>query len=187
MALEQNTIVVTGALEAFGRASEAELAAAFALCRERAFWIALDIVRDREEAADLVHEAYLSAQRTLPRFRGECSLRSYLLRLVVNLALKVTRARRVRERLRHLLLPWAEQREPRSPEALASGAEQSRALRAALERLPGQQRAAFLLRHGHELPIAEVAEVLAVSEGTVKTHLARAVERLRRELEEVRG
>lgn len=186
MALEQNTIVVTGALEAFGPPSEAELAAAFALCRDRAFWIALDIVRDREEAADLVHEAFLRAQHSLPRFRGECSLRSYLLRLVVNLALKVTRARRVRERLRHLLLPWME-REPRSPEALASGAEQSRALRAALERLPGQQRAAFLLRHGHDLPLAEVAEVLAVSEGTVKTHLARAVERLRRELEEVRG
>jgi RNA polymerase sigma-70 factor (ECF subfamily) len=177
-------VAIVDAVERLGP-NAAELGLALEACRQRAHWVALDIVHDSEEAADLVHEAYLRAERSLPRFRGECSLRSYLLRLVVNLSLKAARRRRVRERLRHLLIPWAE-REPRTPEALVSSAERGRALQAALERLPGKQRAAFLLRHAHDLPLAEVAEVLEISPGTVKTHLARAVERLRRELEEVR-
>jgi len=159
-----------------------ELVAVFTASRERAYWIALDIARDSEEAADIVAEALVRAQQGLPRFRGDCSLRTYFLRVVVNLALKFVRRRRVRERLRHLLL--GEERDPTTPEELASCGEQSRALARALDELPAQQRAAFLLRHAHDLHVAEVAAVLQLSEGTVKTHLSRAVQRLRRVLGE---
>jgi RNA polymerase sigma-70 factor (ECF subfamily) len=159
-----------------------ELVAVFTSSRERAYWIALDITRDPDEAADIVAEALVRAQRGLPRFRGDCSLRTYLLRVVVNLALKGVRRRRVRERLRHLLL--GEEHDARTPEHLASCGEQSRALARALDELPARQRAAFVLRHAHELHVAEVAAVLQLSEGTVKTHLSRAVQRLRRALRE---
>jgi RNA polymerase sigma factor (sigma-70 family) len=174
---------LTEMAEAAPGAQEAELVAAFAGCRQRAQWIALDIVGEPEEAADLVHEAFLRVKRALPRFRGECTLRTYLLRVVVNLALKAVRRRAVRERLRHLL-PFG--RAVATPEHLASCAEEGRRLAAAMAQLPGQQRAAFVLRHAHDLPLREVAQVLHVSEATAKTHLLRAVQRLRRALEEER-
>lgn len=52
----------------------------------------------------------------------------------------------------------------------------------ALNKLTPQERSAFVLRHYHDLPIREVAETMAIAEGTVKAYLFRAVQRLRKEL-----
>jgi RNA polymerase sigma-70 factor (ECF subfamily) len=48
-----------------------------------------------------------------------------------------------------------------------------------LERLPSKQRAALVLRYGQELSVGEIAELLGVGQGTVKTHLVRGLKRLR--------
>jgi RNA polymerase sigma-70 factor (ECF subfamily) len=162
-----------------GAATADDLAACFAGCRDRCHAVALQITGDVEEAADLVQEAFLRASRKLGGFRGQSSLETWLLRIVVNLALKALRRRRVRQRLRHLVpLP-----QPRpAADWLLDCDRQSRRLARAMDRLPARQRAAFVLRHAHDLPVAEVARLMDVSVGTVKTHLLRAAERLRREL-----
>ena len=66
-------------------------------------------------------------------------------------------------------------------EALAEAGEHARTV-AALHRLPTMQRAALLLRYGQDLPVAEVAALLGVGAGTVKTHLVRGLTRLRAEV-----
>lgn len=162
-----------------GTLSPAELAAIFDGCRDKAYQIALHITSDPEEAADLVQEAYLRARRGLGRFRGEASVETWLLRIVVNLSLKIVRRRRLRQRLRHLVpLP----RSRPNPDWLLQRSDELRRLDAAMEQLPARQRAAFVLRYAHELSMAEVAELLDLAVPTVKTHLRRAVERLRREM-----
>jgi RNA polymerase sigma-70 factor (ECF subfamily) len=184
--MEQDVIVNQVPEAGLDQAQDEDLSDLFAACRARAYWIALDILRDPEEAADVVQDAILRLERSRPRFRGECSLSTYLYRIVLNLSFKTLRRRLVRLRLRHLL-PGGAGRDPHpTPEHLASCAEQTRRLLASLEELPPRQRAAFLLRHSHGLPVAEVAAVLQISEGTVKTHLVRAMERLRRALREDR-
>lgn len=164
------------------RASAKDLAALFQGCRGRAHSVALQITGDPEEAADVVQEAFLRAGRGLHRFRGEGTLEAWVLRIVVNLALKSLRRQRLRRRVGPLLssLGWG----GRQPAAdwLAGCAEELRQLADALDRLPPRQRAVFVLRHGHDLSVAEVAGLLGLSVPTVKTHLLRAVERLRREM-----
>lgn len=156
-----------------------ELEAVYLRCSGRARAIAARITGDPAEAADLVQEAYLRAQRQLGSFREEASLERWLLRIVVNLALKHERWRSVRRRLRGLIpLPSAQ---PTAEEELAT-ADRRQQLEVALQALPGKQRAAFVLRHVEELTIAEVATLLEISESTVKTHLVRATEKLRRTL-----
>lgn len=157
-----------------------ELDQAYQACRDRGFAMALQITGDAEEAADLVQEAYLRARRGLGGYRKECALRSWLLRIVVNLALKHVRRQQVRRRLRYLVPSWPKPRRP--ADWLVGGGEQLRQLAGALDKLPGKQRAAFVLRHAHGLPVAEVAGLMDLSPSTVKTHLLRATERLRREL-----
>ncbi len=157
-----------------------DLAEVHEACRDRGFAMALHITGDAEEAADVVQEAYLRARRGLDAYRGECPLRSWLLRIVVNLSLKQVRRRQVRRRLRYLVPIWPEPR--RQADWLVGCGEQLRQLAGALEQLPGKQRAAFVLRHAHGLDVAEVARLMDVSASTVKTHLLRATERLRKEL-----
>ena len=173
---------ILGDLDSARAATPHDLAAAHEACRDRGHAMALQITGDAEEAADLVQEAYLRARRGLDSYRGDCPLESWLLRVVVNLSLKHVRRLQVRRRLRYLVPIWPEPRRP--ADWLVGCDEQLRRLAGALERLPGKQRAAFVLRHAHGLPVAEVARLMDVSASTVKTHLLRATERLRKQVKE---
>jgi RNA polymerase sigma-70 factor (ECF subfamily) len=157
-----------------------ELARAFERCRNRGHAIAVQITGDPEDAADLVQQAFLQAQRGIGSFRAEGTLEAWILRIVVNLSLKLLRRRKVRQALRHLI-PVGEP--PASVEWLVGCREELRWLGRALERLPARQRAAFVLRHAQGLSVIEVAGLMELSVPTVKTHLMRATERLRRELQ----
>lgn len=159
--------------------STAKLEETYLHHRDKAYAIALQIIGDGDEAADLVQEAYLKAQKKLRSFRGEASIQTWFLRIVVNLALKGVRRRQVRRRLRYFITQPPTQP---TPEWLAGSNEQLRLLGRSLEALPGQQRAAFVLRHAHDMTMAEVAQLMQVSIPTAKTHLRRATDRLRREV-----
>ncbi|MCC6749445.1 MAG: sigma-70 family RNA polymerase sigma factor [Deltaproteobacteria bacterium] len=164
----------------------AELEATFAAWAQRAYWIALDISGEPEEARDAVQDAWVLARSSLPRFRHDAAMHTWLLRIVVNRALKALRRRRIRVRLSHLLPGVVAPPVSTSPgpEELLQMAEQAARVRTALAGLAAQQRAAFVLRHVHGLSVPEVAQTLGVSPGTTKTHLLRAVKRLRSTLEE---
>jgi RNA polymerase sigma-70 factor (ECF subfamily) len=154
--------------------------------------LAYRLVGNREEAEDIAQEAFLKLHRSLERFRGECSLASWLYRIVSRLAIDHLR----REKLRRKLFFLRSSEEDPDPLDLAadSGAssmdilqakETGRRLSAALERLSVRQRAVFVLRHHEGLPLKEIAAVLQLEEGTVKAHLHRAVRSLRVELKDL--
>lgn len=158
-----------------------DLIRAFEGHRDRAYAVALHITGDAEEAADLLQEAFLRAKKTLGSFRGDSALHTWLMRIVVNLSLKHVRRQEIRRRLRYLV---PSPPRPPSAEWLVGSSERTQRLAAALQRLPARQRAAFVLRHVHDLSTNQVAQVMSVSVPTVKTHLLRATERLRREMKE---
>jgi len=130
------------------------------------------------DAEEAVQEALLKAWAALPGFRDGAPFRPWLLAIVANEARSRTRAEQRRDGWTRRL---ARERPPQEhgPEDAALAAERRAALRVALEALPARDREALGLRYAAGLSEQEMAGVLAVRPGTVKSRLSRALERLR--------
>ena len=151
------------------------------------FNLALRMSGDREEAADLSQEIFLRVYRHVGRFRGRSSLKTWIYRVALNCC----RSRLSRRRLPVLSSPDMASdvleriRDRRAgPERVAIGRDRARHLFEALLRLPRVFREAVVLRDVEELAYDEIAAVLGVRLGTVRSRIARGRDRLRQALEE---
>ncbi|MGW6459695.1 RNA polymerase sigma factor SigM [Streptomyces sp. NPDC055078] len=157
--------------------------------RDRLWAVALRTLGDREEAADAVQDALVSAFRAAHTFRGQSAVTTWLHRITVNACLDRARKAASRktspvddtERLEQLLEPHE------SAEAPAERRDLHRELLAALAKLPADQRAALVLVDMQGYPVAEAARVLDVPTGTVKSRCARGRARLLPMLTHLRG
>jgi RNA polymerase sigma-70 factor (ECF subfamily) len=147
--------------------------------RDRLWAVALRTIGDREEAADAVQDALLSAHRGAARFRGDSAVTTWLHRIVVNACLD-----RIRRRQAHPTVPLPDgtrsEDGPGGPEPAAPVHDHDTALvvRAALAALPVEQRAALVLVDVQGYPVIEAAEILGVAEGTIKSRCARGRARM---------
>lgn len=143
--------------------------------------LALRMLSDREEALDLVQEAFLRAARSPGRVpRDEDGARKWLVRIAVNLCRDRHRRRAVRRRFRESHRAEATPPE-RSPESTPEDEVVARrAVHDALAALDPRRRAVVVLHELEERSTAEVAELLGIAVVTVRWHLSRA----RRELAE---
>ncbi|MGW8570520.1 RNA polymerase sigma factor SigM [Streptomyces niveus] len=148
--------------------------------RDRLWAVALRTLGDREEAADAVQDALVSAFRAAHTFRGQSAVTTWLHRITVNACLDRARKAASRktspvddtERLEQLLEPYE------SAEAPAQRQDLHRQLLVALAKLPADQRAALVLVDMQGYPVAEAAQVLDVPVGTIKSRCARGRARL---------
>lgn len=158
--------------------------------------LAYRLVGQRDEAEDIAQEAFLRLYRALPTFRGESSVATWLYRTVSNLAIDHLRREQLRRKiffLRRGATDDEDEVDPvdtvpdpaASPRDLLLAKEAGRRLSRALDKLSPRQRAVFVLRHQEELPLKDIARVLELEEGTVKSHLHRAVSVLRKELQDL--
>ncbi len=162
----------------------------------RALVLAELTTRDRDEALDLVQESMLRfVRRYATRPPGEWAPLFH--RVLTHQLIDWTRRQRVRAAVRAVFggdrrlteeTPEDSVATLRSseggPEQAAESAELSRHLLAALAALPLRQRQVFLLRVWEGLPVEATARALAIGEGSVKTHLSRALARLREQLDD---
>ena len=153
------------------------------------FRLARGIVRDDDEARDVVQAAYVRAFYHLDQFRGPDNFKAWLARIATNEALgRVRRApANVEAEQQHVLaLPDLVTAEP---ERAAAGRDVLRILQEAIDRLPEEFRQVFMLRGVEQLSIAETAELLDIKPATVKTRFHRArrllQELLQRKLDDV--
>lgn len=157
--------------------------------REAAFHTALRITGRREDALDVVQDAFIKAFESLTRFQQDASFRTWLLRIATNRALDLMRARRVRLAA---TLGGDEEHggiDPPAPDShdaeggrLARG-ELAARLQLAVDALPPDQRAVFSLYATGEVTYGEIAEIVGVPIGTVMSRLFHA----RRKLKELLG
>ncbi|MET8687561.1 RNA polymerase sigma factor SigM [Streptomyces sp. NPDC004732] len=148
--------------------------------RDRLWAVALRTLGDREEAADAVQDALVSAYRAAHTFRGQSAVTTWLHRITVNACLDRARKAASRktspiddtERLEQLLEP------EESAAAPVERGDLHRELVEALGTLPHDQRAALVLVDMQGYPVAEAARVLDVPTGTVKSRCARGRARL---------
>jgi RNA polymerase sigma-70 factor (ECF subfamily) len=155
--------------------------------------LAWRLVGNREEAEDLAQEAFLRLHRSLPEFRGESRISTWLYRTTTRLAIDHLR----RERIKRKLFFFRPDDETPDPTDLARDTrndpgrdlvnrEAMKSLRRSLGKLSSRQQVIFTLRHYEGLSLKEIAEHLDLEIGTVKAHLHRAVTQMRRDLAEYR-
>jgi RNA polymerase sigma-70 factor (ECF subfamily) len=148
--------------------------------RREIYGVARRILGSHEDADEAAQEAFLRAWRALDRFRGEAALRTWLIRIVLNVSRTMLTKRRESRSLE----------EAGGISAAGPGAEErlgcdelSRRVREAVTRLPPRQREVVLLKVFSGLTYHEVARVMEISEGAVKAHLHQAVSNLRRRMD----
>jgi RNA polymerase sigma factor (sigma-70 family) len=159
--------------------------------KQKAYRIAFDFTRDREEAKDLSQEAFLKAFVHLKNFDGRSGFYTWFYRIVVNVCLDYKRRNKraaieeFNEGVENQVEPSHQTPTTPSPYQHVAAQQMSRKVGAALQALPPRQRTAFILKNHEGLSIKEIAEMMQTAEGTVKVHLHRAVSALRRSLAEI--
>ncbi|MGH7825485.1 MAG: RNA polymerase sigma factor [Candidatus Binatia bacterium] len=158
--------------------------------QHKAFRIAFDFARDREEAKDLSQDAFLKAYTNLKHFDGRSAFYTWFYRILVNVCLDYKRRRQRRpakefdETTEGEVEPTHQAAHSVTPDQQVIAGQISRRIGAALDALPPKQRTVFILRNHQGLSIREIAETMQTAEGTVKVHLHRAVTALRQSLAE---
>ena len=148
---------------------------------ERVYRAARSIVRDEQEAEDVMQQAYVNAFAHLRQFNGSAQFSTWLTRIAINESLA-----RVRHQGRYEALnDDADEVSnagliPENPERQAFTQELRELLEWAIDTLPDGMREVFMLREVEGLNTSEVAECLGVSEAVVKTRLSRGRAALRR-------
>jgi RNA polymerase sigma-70 factor (ECF subfamily) len=154
-----------------------ELVAAYV---RRVVSIARGIVRNAQDAEDLAQEAFVKAYRSIGRFRAGDAFGPWIYRIVTNLALDVVKHR---ARFRHEEL---DERAPASrrdaPEVPALSNEIGRRIDVALETLPEMQRIVARLHLIEEFEHHEIAAMMGLNGGTVRSHLSLARRKLKEQL-----
>lgn len=158
------------------------------------FQLAFHLLGDHEEARDLSQDVFLQVFRTLDRFRGQSALRTWIYRIVINLARNRQRWWRRRFRSDQVSLDAHLERHgddvltdsSATPEVALRRKETAARVWDALEGLPFDQRTAIVLREIDGLSYEEIAFSLGIAVGTVKSRLTRGREALRDRLREQR-
>lgn len=159
------------------------------LYRPKVFRFALASLRDLDAAESVTQDCFLRAYQASGSFRQDCSLQTWLMQIAVNLIRDQIRSRRFQF--------WRRARLTAKPvdaagHALADGAcspedqallnERVAAIWEAAGQLPERQRTVFLLRFVEDMDLLEIACATGMKEGTVKTHLFRALRAVRERL-----
>jgi len=156
--------------------------------RDRLWAVAVRTLGDPEEAADALQDAMIAAFRRAGSFRGDSAVTTWLHRIVVNAALDRLRRRAAR--------PTTSGQDEAALDALATGgapvsdpsasSDTAIDVRTALQQLVPDQQAALVLVDMLGYSVADAAQVLGVSEGTVKSRAARGRARLLPRLKHLR-
>lgn len=147
--------------------------------RDRLWAVAFRTLHDREEAADALQDALLKAYRSAASFRGEAAVTTWLHRIVVNACLDRVRRRQARPTVPLPANIVDSDGRPRAePASPVVDHDTHLVVRQALAQLPEEQRAALILVDVQGYPVAEVAVILGVAEGTVKSRCSRGRARL---------
>jgi RNA polymerase sigma-70 factor (ECF subfamily) len=145
--------------------------------KERIYRVVLRIVNNNDEAKDLSQEAFVKAYMNRKAFRAESGFYTWVYRIAVNLALNYIS--RNRDRMAESLENIASEKTAAPPSDNLEKAELGAAISAAVDKLPPRQKTVFVLRHYEELPNAEIASMLSITEGAVKANYHQATQKLK--------
>jgi RNA polymerase sigma-70 factor (ECF subfamily) len=153
------------------------------------FRLALSIVGDQADANEITQETFISALRSLSSYQEKKSFKAWLYTIALNHSRSVLRKRKSLVQLGTILTSIfrVEIQKQVYPEDAVIQNEKEAVLWNSLNQLDERFRTVVVLRYFHELSIAEISEILSISEGTIHSRLHSAREKLRDALEGVDG
>lgn len=145
--------------------------------QRRVFNVILRMVHDYDDASDVTQETFLAAWQGLPSFRGEARFSTWLYSIAYHCSLRQLERRKHEEALQTAMqaqqLPEDAQLEKR-PEEMVEGYDMQARVREHISQLPMKYRVVLSLRHLQDRTYEEMAQILNLPIGTIKTHLFRA-------------
>jgi len=149
---------------------------------DRLFNFVYRILRDREMALDMVQEIYLKVLNKYENINDKNKLKAYLFRTAYNMALNYKRDDAKHKSKLESDFTDLTPNVPDLPDIILESTERRERIKAAIEKLAEKQKEAVLHRFYNDMKISEIAEIMKVSEGTVKVHLARGLQNLKKQL-----
>lgn len=168
--------ILNGNTQLFGQLVNAYQRKVFSTC--------MGFVHHHEDAQDLAQEVFVKAFKGLPTFKGNASFSTWIYRIAVNSCLAHLR-KQSRTRFFPFLSMGVERPETvdnNTPHQQAEINELQKQLKESIDSLPENQRIAFVLSKYDDMPQAEIATVMMLTEGAVESLLQRAKKNLRKKL-----
>jgi RNA polymerase sigma-70 factor, ECF subfamily len=137
--------------------------------KDAVFGLCLGFMRNRADAEDISHDAFIRAYLNLRRYDLDRKFSTWLFTIAANLCRNQLRYRRHHPSTEE---PF-QMRGGDDPAKLVSAEERQARIRVALDKLPYSYRAPLTLRFYNDLPYQEISEILSIPEGTVKTRIHR--------------
>jgi|SRR3989338_5366057 len=157
--------------------------------RDKAHGLAYHLLGNREDAEDISQEAFVIVYKKVSGSRGESSFKTWFYRIVVNLCHSHLRRRRWKNMIGYgsgnekgdekaIIDEMSLRTMAKDVSAEMDKVKLKNAVENAIRSLPAQQREVFVMKHFHGMKISEIAECLKCAEGTIKSHLFRAIKNL---------
>lgn len=150
------------------------------LFQERAISLAYYRTGSRDDALDIVQEAFIRMYKVLPAWKPKASLFTWLYRVIVNLSVDRGRALSLAGKVSLDDIPEpSDEKNRHNPRAVLEGKETATLIEGAVAELPPKQRDVFVLRQYQHLRLKEIAQIQGCSVGAVKANLFQALRKLR--------
>ncbi|TQV88439.1 RNA polymerase sigma factor [Aliikangiella coralliicola] len=160
--------------------------------------IAAGFAASPDDAEDIYQDAMINAFRALPKFRKDSQFSTWLYRILVNTA--ISSRRKLKSKINRLITFYDPQNDENTsisgyeqygsesnPEAQLSNDQLSKAINKALASLSDKEKIAFVLCHQQEIKIVDAAQIMGCGEGSVKSYLFRARDKMRSQLQSFIG
>ncbi len=163
--------------------------------KKKIYFLAYDITGDHQEAEDISQEVFIKMFRSLKNFRRDAKMSSWLYQITVNASIDSLRKKSSKPKrsidefeqisIQEQLLGGTVQ--SLDPQRSAESSQIQNHISKALQKISPKERTVFVMRHYNDLKLNEIAEILNVTIGTVKSLLFRAIKKLRKELSSYMG
>ena len=163
--------------------------------KKKIFYLAYDITGDHHEAEDISQEVFMKMFRSLKTFRRDAKMSSWLYQITVNTSIdslrkKSSKPKRSIEEFDQINIQEqvaGSVSQSLDPQKSTEASQIQHQISQALQNISPKERTVFVMRHYNDLKLNEIAEILNVTIGTVKSLLFRAIRKLRKELSSYMG
>ena len=186
---EVSEVAIERLVKMSAEGNEQAFAQLVSIFEDSVFNMAMYITQNREDALDVSQEVFLKLWRTLGSFRGECSIKSYLMKLTKNASLDLKRRASYRQTVSLTVendegeesqLDLPDPSEDANPEAAYLRREKIEKVRRAIAMLDEDYRQVIVMREINGMSYREISDALGINEGTVKSRISRARESLKK-------